>query len=50
MRHGCPPGLRKSHLVTGRLTIEGFARFLVEEMNVRPRRATWDRDLRLDAL
>lgn len=41
-----PTGLRKGHLATGRMTIESFAFFLIEEMNVKPRRAQWERDLR----
>ena len=46
-----PAGLRKGHLASGRMTIESFVYFLIEEMKVAPKRKTWKRDLRttLDA-
>lgn len=41
-----PTGLRKGHIATGRMSIEVFVFFLVQELKVKPRRVTWDRDLR----
>ena len=41
-----PRGMRKRHLATGRMTVEHFVTFLIDEFGVEPRRRTWERDLK----